>query len=90
MACYAAASVRLVSFETCFSGPISPNLYWGKQKLGVSGGHLMPVAMGDSMGHWMGDAVGHLVGGGVQIQGHPSGGHRALSHAQKKRRSAKS
>mgnify|MGYP000941450435 FL=1 len=45
--------------------PISPNLHWGNQKLGVSGGHLMP----DDMGHWMGDAVGHLVGGVSRFRG---------------------
>lgn len=60
MPCYAARWLcpAVDCLRHAFSAPISPNLYWGNQKLGVSGGHLMPVAMGDSMGHWMGDAVG--------------------------------
>lgn len=56
MPCYAARWLcpAVGGLRHAFLAPISPNLYWGKQKLGVSGGHLMPVAMG----HWMGGAVG--------------------------------
>ena len=53
MPCYAARWLcpAVGGLRPAVLAPISPNLYWGKQKLGVSGGHLMPVAMGDSMGH---------------------------------------
>lgn len=56
MPCYAARWLcpAVGGLRHAVLAPISPNLYWGNQKLGVSGGHLMP----DDMGHWMGAAVG--------------------------------